>query len=70
MSEERIFLTFHLEEDRVTASTREFVKPASTEEKADALIMTPDMTTTFQVSYLDLFAIHILLFDWFVLQLV
>ena len=47
--EERIFLTFHLEGDRVTASTREFVKPPNTEDKGDTLKMTPDMTTTFQV---------------------
>jgi hypothetical protein len=49
VAEERISLIFHLEEDRVTASTREFVKPVNTEEKGDVFIMTPDMTTTFQV---------------------
>ena len=49
VAEERISLIFHLEEDRVTASTRDFVKPVSTEEKSDTLTMTPDMTTTFQV---------------------
>ena len=49
VAEERISLIFHLEEDRVTASTRDFVKPVSTEEKGDTLTMTPDMTTTFQV---------------------
>ena len=49
VAEERISLIFHLEGDRVTASTREFVKPPNTEEKSDTLTMTPDMTTTFQV---------------------
>lgn len=52
VAEERISLIFHLEADRVTASTREFVKPVNTEEKNDSLMMTPDMTTTFQVGKL------------------
>ncbi|XP_046848993.1 dynein regulatory complex subunit 7-like isoform X2 [Xenia sp. Carnegie-2017] len=53
LSEERISLVFHLEEDRVTASTRDFVKPAYTDDKNDSFIMTPDMTTTFQVDPLE-----------------
>ena len=52
LSEERISLVFHLEEDRVTASTRDFVKPAYTDDKNNSFIMTPDMTTTFQVCHI------------------
>lgn len=50
ISDERINLTFHLEDNRVTASTREFIRPPHTTEKGGTLTMTPDMTTTFQVS--------------------
>ena len=49
VSEERITLTFHLEDKRVTASTREFIRPPHTSEKGGVLTMTPDMTSTFQV---------------------
>jgi hypothetical protein len=49
IAEERINLTFHLEDNRVTASTREFVRPPHTAEKGGTLTMTPDMTTSFQV---------------------
>lgn len=51
VSDERINLTFHLEDNRVTASTREFIRPPHTTEKGGTLTMTPDMTTTFQVSF-------------------
>ena len=49
IAEERINLTFHLEDKRVTASTREFIRPPHTNEKGGVLTMTPDMTSTFQV---------------------
>lgn len=49
VSDERINLTFHLEDHRVTASTREFIRPPHPSEKGGTLTMTPDMTTTFQV---------------------
>lgn len=52
ISDERINLTFHLEDNRVTASTREFIRPPHTTEKGGILTMTPDMTTTFQVSFI------------------
>ena len=52
ISDERINLTFHLEDNRVTASTREFIRPPHTTEKGGTLTMTPDMTTTFQVSFI------------------
>ena len=51
VSDERINLTFHLEDNRVTASTREFIRPPHTTEKGGTLTMTPDMTNTFQVSF-------------------
>ena len=51
VSDERINLTFHLEDHRVTASTREFIRPPHPSEKGGTLTMTPDMTTTFQVSW-------------------
>lgn len=53
VSDERINLTFHLEDNRVTASTREFIRPPHTTEKGGTLTMTPDMTTTFQVSLIS-----------------
>ncbi|XP_001632291.2 dynein regulatory complex subunit 7 [Nematostella vectensis] len=49
LMDERINLTFHLEDNRVTASTREFARPPHTSEKGGVLTMTPDMTTSFQV---------------------
>ena len=49
LADERISLTFHLEDPRVTASTREFIRPPHTGEKSGPLTMTADMTTTFQV---------------------
>ncbi len=52
VSDERINLTFHLEDNRVTASTREFIRPPHTTEKGGTLTMTPDMTTTFQVGWI------------------
>ena len=50
ISEEKIQLTYHTEADKISASIREFMKPANADEKGATLIMSPDMHTTFQVS--------------------
>ncbi|KAM6982042.1 dynein regulatory complex subunit 7 [Tautogolabrus adspersus] len=47
--ERRIELTYHLEDNRVIASTRSFVKPRESTEKEKAEDFTPDMVSSFQV---------------------
>ena len=49
VSEERMQLTYHTENDKISASTREFIKPSSTDEKGATLQWHPDNHTTFQV---------------------
>ncbi|XP_077994789.1 dynein regulatory complex subunit 7-like [Glandiceps talaboti] len=49
IAEDRIQLTFHHEDTKISASTREFLKPPNANDKGSVLQMTPDMTTTFQV---------------------
>lgn len=48
ISEERIQLTYHTETDKISASTRDFLKPANTDEKGATLVWHPDNHTTFQ----------------------
>ena len=51
VSDDRILLKYHLEDQRVTSSTREFIKPANySSEKGTPLQLTPDTTIAFQVS--------------------
>ncbi|KAK6479943.1 dynein regulatory complex subunit 7 [Huso huso] len=51
ISELRIQLTYHREDDLIVPSWREFVKPPTSEDKRDqSVIYTPDMATTFQVN--------------------
>ena len=50
VSDDRILLKYHLEDQRVTASTREFIKPPNySSEKGIPLQLTSDATTAFQV---------------------
>ncbi|XP_065069130.1 dynein regulatory complex subunit 7-like [Rhopilema esculentum] len=50
VSEDRIALLYHLENKRITSSTREFIKPPNySSEKGTPLQLTPDATTAFQV---------------------
>ncbi|XP_002741356.1 dynein regulatory complex subunit 7-like [Saccoglossus kowalevskii] len=49
MSEDRIQLMFHHEDTKISASTREFLKPPNANDKGSVLTMSPDMTSTFQV---------------------
>ena len=50
VSEDRILLEYHLEDQRVTSSTREFIKPPNySSDKGTPLQLTPDTTTAFQV---------------------
>ena len=53
VSEDRIALLYHLENKRITSSTREFIKPPNySSEKGTPLQLTPDATTAFQVRLL------------------
>jgi len=49
LSEERIFIKHHLQEQRIIASTKEFMKPPQGEDKGHFQV-TPDMMSSFQVS--------------------
>lgn len=49
VAEEKIQITYHTEESKISSSVREFTKPQNSEEKGATLIMTPDMHGTFQV---------------------
>ena len=50
VADEKIQITYHTEDRKISASVREFTKPPNSEEKGATLIMTPDMHATFQVS--------------------
>ena len=52
MAEERIQVTYHTENDKVSASTREYIKPANAEEKGATIQWHGDIHTTFQVTLL------------------
>ncbi len=49
VAEEKILVTYHTQNSKISASTREFVKPPNAEGKGALLIMSPDMHSTFQV---------------------
>ena len=51
IAEDRIQLTFHHQDDKITAATRDydFLKPANANDKGAILQYSPDMTSTFQV---------------------
>ena len=49
MSEERILLTYHKENDKISASTQEFNKPPNAHEKGAYILWHSDTHTTFQV---------------------
>jgi hypothetical protein len=49
ISEEKIQLTYHTEDPRVSSSVREFIKPHNADEKGVTMIMSSDMHITFQV---------------------
>ncbi|CAH8432138.1 unnamed protein product [Heterobilharzia americana] len=53
ITEERIFLTYHVGKERIIPCTREFIKPPPSDDRRDTLHLYPDTHTTFQV---DLFA--------------
>ena len=52
VSEERIQVTYHTEDDKVSASTREFIKPTNADEKGSTILWNNDIHTTFQVGIL------------------
>lgn len=49
ISEDKIQLTFHHQDGKITASFREFIKPPNANDKGAILTYTPEMTSTFQV---------------------
>lgn len=49
LDQHRIQLVYHLEENRITASTREFVTPPLSGPHAQPLTYSPDMTSAYQV---------------------
>lgn len=49
ISEDRIQLTFHHQDDKITASTRDFIKPPNANDKGAVLTFSQDMTSTFRV---------------------
>ncbi len=55
ISEEKIQITYHTEGTKISASTREFIKPPNADEKGTQLVMTPDMHLTFQVKVYTLY---------------
>lgn len=52
VSEDKMQITYHTEDPRIAASTREFVKPANWAEKGATLQFSPDMQQAFQVRIL------------------
>ena len=52
IADEKITVTYHTEDGKISASTREFIKPANADEKGATLIMSLDMHTSFQVTNL------------------
>ena len=50
ITEERIQVTYHTEDSKISASTREFIVPAGVEEKGPNVTFSPDMHVTFQVN--------------------
>ncbi|XP_033127806.1 dynein regulatory complex subunit 7-like [Anneissia japonica] len=50
IKDDRIQLTFHHQDNKITASTREFIKPQNANDKGSILQFSPDLTQTFQVN--------------------
>ena len=51
VADEKIQVTYHTEDKKISASTREFIKPPNADEKGATLIMAPDSHITFQVKW-------------------
>ena len=49
ISEEKIQITYHTEDSKISASTREFFKPANADDKGAQFVLTGEMHSTFQV---------------------
>lgn len=50
LEENKIHVSYHLEKDRITPSTREFITPTTSGDQGYSLHFDPDMTSTFQVN--------------------
>lgn len=49
VAEDKIHISYHTEDVRIAASTREFLKPPNWDEKGAVLTFNPEMHQTFQV---------------------
>jgi len=49
ITEERIQLIYHKEDDKISASTQEFIKPPNANEKGAYILWHSDTHTTYQV---------------------
>ena len=63
IAEDRIQLTFHHQDTKVTASTRDFIKPPNAADKGAILTFAADMTSTFQVDPLNKQAKNLYVYD-------
>ena len=50
IEEEKILITYHTEDEKISSSTREFIKPANSEEKGALIQWSSDIHTTYQVN--------------------
>ncbi|THD22374.1 Coiled-coil domain-containing protein lobo [Fasciola hepatica] len=50
ISEDRIFLTYHIGEDRIAPCTREFIKPPNLDDRRNSIQLYSDTHSTFQVN--------------------
>ncbi|KAA0193233.1 Coiled-coil domain-containing protein lobo [Fasciolopsis buskii] len=50
ISEDRIFLTYHIGEDRIAPCTREFIKPPTLDDRRNSIQLYSDTHSTFQVN--------------------
>ena len=66
IAEDRIQLTFHHQDTKVTAATRDFIKPPNANDKGAILTFSQDMTTTFQVDPLNQPAKNLYVYDMLV----
>ena len=50
ISDDKILITYHTDDEKIACSTREFSKPQTTEEKSGSIQWNPDGYTKFLVS--------------------
>jgi len=63
LSEERILVTYHRDENRIAPSYREFTKSGMTDDKTSEPIMGPEHVTSFQVDHTAPLPKHLVLYE-------